>query len=46
MSLELMALILECDMIQSNSKSEIIRIRLNLMRQNNFRIFKEHVRDS
>ena len=38
MSLRLLALILECDMTQSNA---ITRIRLNLMRQNNFRIFKE-----
>ena len=34
-----MLLILECDMTQSNT---ITRIRLNLMRQNNFQIFKEH----
>jgi hypothetical protein len=47
-------LILECDMTQSNSRfaaltvdcstlgTAIHRFRLNLMRQNNFRIFKEH----
>jgi hypothetical protein len=43
-----MALILECDMTQSIASDStpreqgITSVRLNLMRQNNFRIFKEH----